>query len=105
MLGIPGQTVVIGFVGRMSPGKGHEELLQSARLLRDRGSDIRILVVGEASHGEEEYARTIRTLARTLEVDDRVTFAGYRADIPALMAAIRHPCVPVTCGVVRGRAD
>ena len=67
--------------------KGHEELLQAARLLRDRGSTARFLVVGDASHGEEEYARTIRTLAQTLGVQDRVTFAGYRADIPALMAS------------------
>jgi len=87
MFGVPGQTVVVGFVGRMSPGKGHEELLQAARLLRARGRDVRFLVVGDASHGEEEYARTIRTLARTLEVEECVTFAGYRADIPALMAA------------------
>jgi glycosyltransferase involved in cell wall biosynthesis len=87
MFGVPDQTVVIGFVGRMSPGKGHEELLHSAGLLRDRGRDVRFLVVGDASHGEEEYARSIRTLAQTLDLEDRVTFAGYRTDIPALMAS------------------
>jgi glycosyltransferase involved in cell wall biosynthesis len=87
MLGIHEQAVLIGFVGRMSPGKGHEELLQAARLLRDRGSTARFLVVGEASHGEEEYAHTIRMLAQTLGVQDRVTFTGYRTDIPALMAS------------------
>jgi glycosyltransferase involved in cell wall biosynthesis len=84
---VPEHTVVIGFVGRMSPGKGHEELLHAAGLLRDRGSHARFVVVGDASHGEEEYARTIRTLARTLDVEDHVTFAGYRTDIPALMAS------------------
>jgi len=87
MFGVPEHTVVIGFVGRMSPGKGHEELLYSAGLLRDRGTHARFLVIGDASHGEEEYARTIRTLARTLDVEDRVAFAGYRTDIPALMAS------------------
>ena len=85
--GVHEHTVLIGFVGRMSPGKGHEELLQAARLLRDRGSTARFLVVGDASHGEEEYARTIRTLAHTLGMQDGVTFAGYRADIPAVMAS------------------
>jgi glycosyltransferase involved in cell wall biosynthesis len=103
MFGVPGQTVVIGFVGRMSPGKGHEDLLQAARLLRDRGSNSRFLVVGDASHGEEEYAHTIRMLACTLEVDDRVTFAGYRADIPSLMAAfdiLAFPSLAESFGVV-----
>jgi len=87
MFGVHEHAVLIGFVGRMSPGKGHEELLQAAGLLRDRGSTARFLVVGDASHGEEEYAHTIRTLAQTLGVQDRVTFTGYRADIPALMSS------------------
>jgi glycosyltransferase involved in cell wall biosynthesis len=79
--------MVIGFVGRFSPGKGHEELLEAAAILRIDHPLLRFLVVGEASHGEQEYERTIRAMSARIGLDDIVTFAGFRKDIPAVMAA------------------
>jgi glycosyltransferase involved in cell wall biosynthesis len=86
-VGLDDATVVIGFVGRFSPGKGLEELLQAAGMLRSRYTKMHVLVAGEASYGEEEYAAGIRTLAHTLDLDTTVTFAGFRSDIPELMSA------------------
>ena len=80
-------TVVIGFVGRFSPGKGHEELLEAARLLSVKYPHIHFLIVGEASRGEERYAQKIHTLSHSMGLDDLVTFAGYRKDIPDVMSA------------------
>jgi glycosyltransferase involved in cell wall biosynthesis len=85
--GLDDATVVIGFVGRFSPGKGLEELLQAAGILRSRIRKMHVLIAGEASYGEEEYAASIRTLARSLDLDTTVTFAGFRSDIPELMSA------------------
>ncbi len=85
--GIHDATPVIGFVGRFSPGKGHEEILDAAKILSDRGLDFRLVIVGEASHGEEAYAAAIRAKAATLALGEKVHFAGYRADVPAVMAA------------------
>jgi glycosyltransferase involved in cell wall biosynthesis len=87
LLGLNEETVTIGFVGRFSPGKGHEELLAAAGILSKKFANIRFLVVGEASHGEERYEQKIRALARSLELEKTVTFLGYRTDIPELMAA------------------
>jgi glycosyltransferase involved in cell wall biosynthesis len=87
-LGIDEGALLIGFVGRFSPGKGHEELMRAASMLRPRYPDVRYLVVGEASYGEEDYAREVRALARQLGVDDLVIFAGFRRDIPEVMAAL-----------------
>jgi glycosyltransferase involved in cell wall biosynthesis len=78
---------LIGFVGRFSPGKGHEEFLHAARTLAQKYDSVRFLIVGEASYGEETYAHDIKKLCTTLGLDDRVTFAGYRSDIPDVMAA------------------
>jgi glycosyltransferase involved in cell wall biosynthesis len=80
-------TTVVGFVGRFSPGKGHEELLQAAAALRGRFPSVRYLVVGEPSHGEEHYAERIHGLARELGIEQLVRFAGFRTDIPDVMAA------------------
>lgn len=85
--GVEDDTPVIGFVGRFSPGKGHEEALDAAKILSDRGMDFRLVIVGEASHGEEPYAAAIKEKAAGLDLGTRVHFAGYRADVPAVMSA------------------
>jgi len=86
-LGISGDLPLFGFVGRFSPGKGHEELLDAVAILNAQGRTFHTAVVGEASHGEETYAAAIRTRAHTLGLDACLTFLGYRADIPSVMAA------------------
>ncbi|MFN0159341.1 MAG: glycosyltransferase family 4 protein [Bacteroidota bacterium] len=84
---ISDQTVLIGIVGRFSPGKGHEELLEAASILRKRHSNVHFMIVGEASHGEEAYMHGIRNLCTTLRLDDIITFTGFRKDVPNVMAA------------------
>lgn len=79
--------VLVGFIGRFSPGKGLEELLEAARSVAERNPAVRFLVVGEASHGEEEYAADIRARSRALRLESVVTFAGFRRDVPDVMAA------------------
>jgi glycosyltransferase involved in cell wall biosynthesis len=86
-IGFDDDVVVIGFVGRFSPGKGHEELLAAAGMLSKKFNNIHFLVVGEASHGEERYEQKIRALARSLGLEKIMTFLGYRTDIPELMSA------------------
>ena len=85
--GVPDNAIVVGFVGRFSPGKGLEDLLHAAGILRERYPSVRYLIVGEASHGEEVYADSIRDLARRLNLNDVVVFTGHRTDIPAVMAS------------------
>jgi glycosyltransferase involved in cell wall biosynthesis len=86
-MGIPDASLVVGFVGRFSPGKGVEELLHAARKLRDVHPPVRFLVAGEASHAEEAYARSIHHLAEQLGLQQTVVFTGYRSDVPEVMAS------------------
>lgn len=85
--GVSDNTILVGFVGRFSPGKGHEELLEAAHSIARQREDVQFLIVGEASHGEERYEQRIRTLSHSLGIDGVVTFAGFRNDIPEIMAA------------------
>jgi len=85
-LGITEDRVVIGFVGRFSPGKGHEDLLHAVReLIASR--PITLLVVGEASYGEEAYEATIRQMAVALGLGEAVIFLGFRRDVEAVLDA------------------
>jgi glycosyltransferase involved in cell wall biosynthesis len=85
--GYTDENIVVGFVGRFSPGKGHEELLHAAAGVVRVRPIARVLVVGEASTGEEGYEREIRRLCTSLGIDGVVTFAGFRRDIPDVMAS------------------
>ncbi len=85
--GIPDDALVVGFVGRFSPGKGLEDLLQAAHLLQPNHPAVRYLIIGEASHGEEGYADAVHELCRRLDLQDVVVFAGYRTDVPSVMAS------------------
>jgi glycosyltransferase involved in cell wall biosynthesis len=85
--GFHDDLIVIGFVGRFSPGKGHEDLIEAADILRKRYTNIHFLVVGEASHGEQEYEQTIRARCNALGMQELVTFAGFRKDVPEVMSS------------------
>ena len=89
-LGIASEALLVGTVGRVSPGKGFEEFLQAARMLRDRHPErsLRFVVVGEASYGEEAYHDGIVRHARELGLGETVLFSGFRRDIPALLYAM-----------------
>jgi glycosyltransferase involved in cell wall biosynthesis len=82
-LGIPPNVVVVGTVGRLVWEKGHVWLLQAAARLREALPDAWFLLVGA---GEKESQ--LRAEAARLGIDDRVVFAGYRRDIPGMLAAM-----------------
>jgi glycosyltransferase involved in cell wall biosynthesis len=88
-LGIPGNAILVGMVGRMTPGKGHKEFLRAAaELVKTSDMTYQFIVVGEASEGEESYAANVRQLASELGVGDVVRFTGFVKDIPRILAAL-----------------
>lgn len=87
-LGLKEEDFVIGMVGRFSPGKGHEEFLEAARMIHSSLPEIKFLVVGEPSYEEEEYGRKILESAKSLAAEGVVTFCGFRTDIPEVMASM-----------------
>ena len=79
--------VLLGMVGRFSPGKGHEDFLEAMATLREKFPKVRALIVGEASLGEHAYEAQIHQRAKELGLERLVTFTGFRRDIPAIMAS------------------
>lgn len=78
-LGIDPDAPVIGTVARLSPEKGHRELLHIARQVLARRPHARFLVVGTGPLAEE-----LRILATELGIGDCVIFTGARQDVTAL---------------------
>jgi glycosyltransferase involved in cell wall biosynthesis len=67
-------------VGSLVRWKGHADLIAAFALALKRDDSLRLLIVGD---GPERGS--LERIARDLEVADRVTFAGFRAEVPAIL--------------------
>lgn len=79
--------LLIGMMARFSPGKGHEEFLGAAKLLKEIYNNLKFVIVGKASYGEEEYERKIKDLAAKSGLSD-VIFTGFRKDTSNVLSAM-----------------
>ena len=79
--------LVIGMMSRFSPGKGHEEFLIAARDLSQKYGNLKFLVVGEASRGENDYEEKIKKTAGEYKLNN-IIFSGFRSDTPEILAAM-----------------
>jgi glycosyltransferase involved in cell wall biosynthesis len=77
----PGDGPLVTNIGRLSGQKGQRYLLEAARIVLERWPDARFLIVGQ---GRLEAA--LRRQAAELGIAARVELAGYRRDIPAILA-------------------
>jgi glycosyltransferase involved in cell wall biosynthesis len=82
-LGFGAQDLVVGTVARLVPDKGLECFMRMAARIQAVRSDVRFLLVGDGPLRE-----ALARLAETLGIRPQVVFAGYRADVPALMEAM-----------------
>ena len=80
----PGDTV-IGIIANLRAVKGHKYLFKAFQNVRRTTPDVRLklLVVGEGKLEGE-----LRDLADKLGVSNDVVFAGFRNDVPQVLAAI-----------------
>lgn len=81
-LGIPHRDFLVAAMAVLRPGKGIDVLLDSIAHLGTRVPSLRLLIIGD---GPERAALVERS--RRLGIDDRVTWAGFRRDTGALLAA------------------
>lgn len=78
---LPAGTLLIGLVGRLQPWKGQDRLVRSAALLRQRGHEVHVLLVGGDSWElAPEYATELPRLIAELGMDEHVTMTGEVAD-------------------------
>ena len=80
---VPDGVPLLGCVGRLSSLKGQDDLLRAAAILRDRGTSFRLVLVGAG-----RIESKLRTLCRSLRLEELVRFAGQQEDIPAVLAAL-----------------
>ena len=85
--GLQNDELVVGTVGRIKfKRKGQEFLLQAAKILRERGTNITCLLAGGPAPGAEEQIGQMRHLAEKLGV--QAIFTGELPDARSAYAAM-----------------
>ena len=88
-LGRSEADVLVANVALMRPGKGHDDLLAAIRMLPDE-SPLHFVLVGDGP----ELGRLQQEVRGDATLGTRVTFTGYRSDVPRLLQAmdlVVHP--------------
>jgi glycosyltransferase involved in cell wall biosynthesis len=88
-IGAPTGAIVLGMLGRLHPGKGHEFFLQALASLIRSGLPVRGLIVGEGPDGDR-----LHRLATSLGIADHVVFTGFVDNAVRYVAAMDVVAVP-----------
>ncbi len=83
VFGIPAGRLIIGNVARAHPMKNHEGFVRTLSRLFKEGYDVHGLIIGA---GHDECGA--RSIARALDIDDRLSTPGPRFDIPELLPGL-----------------
>ncbi len=80
-LGVPFHVPMVMTMGRFSPDKGHECVLETARLLAAPLPNLHWVLAGEGDQRADLEAR-----CRDLGLDGRIRFPGWLTDVPRALA-------------------
>ena len=100
-LNLPPNAPLIGVVAQITPWKAQSDAIRALAVARKQHPELMLVIAGDVKfvgagtrHDNPTYARSLRTLAQHLGVQDAVIFAGEIEDVPALMAALDLVLVP-----------
>jgi glycosyltransferase involved in cell wall biosynthesis len=77
--------LLVGLVARLDPMKDHETFLRAAAVASRERPELRFVCVGD---GPEPYRGRLIALASELGLDERLTWAGSRIDMPNIFNAL-----------------
>lgn len=78
---------VVAMIGKLVRLKGHEYFIRAGKHVIAQMPNTKLVIVGGAVAGHEEYEQELQRLARELGLERNVIFAGFRNDVPAIIAA------------------
>lgn len=92
------EDIHIGVVGRISPRKGHEYLLNAyVRLITNTKDDTsHLFIIGDTFQGYEPFWQSLKAKVAALGLSDRVTFTGFiegKANLYSLLDIVVVPSI------------
>ncbi|HEY9744763.1 MAG TPA: glycosyltransferase family 4 protein [Oculatellaceae cyanobacterium] len=86
------RTFRVGYIGRLSEGKGFHELLEAVAMLKLRDMSVEVLVAG--NFVDEAYKKRILDRVQQAGLEEEVHFLGYRDDLTQIYEVIDLLVVP-----------
>jgi glycosyltransferase involved in cell wall biosynthesis len=90
-LGVAERAVMLVNVGRIDVQKGQDDLLRAFADADPAGRDLHLVLVGEPTTTQARrmarYHRRLVAFVKERGLEERVTWAGWRDDVPALLGA------------------
>ncbi len=81
--------VVIGNAARLTAQKGQKHLIESAKILKEKGLNFKILIAGKG-----EMEQELKDYATQLDVSDKVAFLGFIENMKSFHASQDIFCLP-----------
>lgn len=84
-LGLEPDDRVIMIVARLTPWKGHTQLIQAMPQVLARFPRAKLVVVGSTHFWDPDYMDELKQLASALRVSGAIIWTGHRDDVPDLL--------------------
>jgi glycosyltransferase involved in cell wall biosynthesis len=88
------ETLVLGYLGRITPNKGYEDLLDATARLRPMLPSLQLWFGGSAADSERWYEDDLRARVASLGLDSTVSFCGWQERGEEFLSAIDLFVVP-----------
>ncbi|MCQ9205917.1 MAG: glycosyltransferase, partial [Omnitrophica bacterium] len=88
---------VVVSIGRISPSKGYEYLIEAFKRLARFNPYLKLKIVGSADKSKVKYLNHLKTLVRRFSLDYNVEFVGLKEDVESVLA---DACVLVAPSVI-----
>ena len=88
------KVLKIGIIGRIEDWKRHIDVIEATGIIK-KDIDFHLFIVGEVWNSKDfNILQTLKSRIIDLELENRVTFTGFRRDIPELIAGLDVIIVP-----------
>lgn len=84
------------YFGRLSERKGPHVAVDALRILRDRGTNARLTILGDVFPGNEHYEAALRKKVRDADLEESVRWLGFQAEVWPFLAECDVALVPST---------
>jgi len=82
-LGLADGDFALGYIARIEEYKGHLDVLEAVKLLRDDGRPVKLVIAGTG-----DFEPQVRSRAQELGIADAVIFTGFVKDVARVFSAL-----------------
>jgi len=86
--------VLIVSVGRISPSKGYEYLIEAMRQVVRLNPYANLEIIGGADDSKQKYLSKLKTLVSRYSLDYNIKFLGHRSDVGGVLASAHMLVMP-----------